>query len=125
MLPPLLPDPAAVLEDAEREVPLTEVVALEEMLLVVLVFESTVALVLALEDGDSAEVEATLEAADVVLTFAEANAEVDDAGDETPAVEDGVSSALPGDGVAPAPAPDDEPAVFDAIAEEELLVKED
>ncbi len=49
----------------------------------------------------------------IVLVLAEASAEVDDAADETPHVKDGVNSALPGEADAPAPAPEDEPAVFD------------
>ena len=74
---------------------------------------------------ESGDVELTLEAAVVVLTLADESADVDAAEEETPAVEDGVRSALPGDAVVPAPAPEDEPAVFDATAADELLVEED
>lgn len=124
--PPDEPEPddpcAEVLADAERVVPLEEVFALEEMLLEVLVLVSTVEFALAVEEGDSAEPEFTLDSADVVLLLAVASGEVDDALDETPATNDGVNSALPGEGVEPEPAPDEEPAVFDVgVVEEEPL----
>ena len=114
--------PVAVPDVVEREVPLRDVFALEEMLLEVLVLVNTLVLVVAVDDDDSAEVEATF-AADV-LVLPEASAEVDAADEETPAVEEAVKSALPGDAVTPAPAPEDEPAVFDAVAVDELLVEE-
>ena len=75
-------------------VPLVEVLALDEMLPVVLVLESTVALALAVEAGESAEPELTLDSADGVLVFAEDSAEVEDAGDARPPEVEGVSSAL-------------------------------
>jgi hypothetical protein len=92
------------------------------MLLEVLVLVNTLVLVVAVDDDDSAEVEATF-AADV-LVLPDDSAEVEEAGEETPVVEEAVKSALPGDAVAPAPAPEDEPAVFDAVAVDELLVEE-
>jgi hypothetical protein len=56
-VPLLLEDPsAAVLVDAAREVPLNEVVALEEMLLEVLVLDNTVAVDTALEAGVNGDV---------------------------------------------------------------------
>lgn len=109
----------------ERVVPPKDVVALEETLLEVLALDRTVALLAAVEDGERAEVEATLEAADVVLTLLDASAEVVEAGAETPAVEEGDKSALPGEAATPDPAPDDDPAVVDAVAADELLVEED
>jgi len=113
--------------DDVREVTLNDVVALEEMLVEVLVLDKTVAFVLAVEDGDSAEVEVTFDAAaDVVpVLLLEDRADVDDVADPTPVVEEAVNIALPVEGVAPEPAPDDEPAVFDAVASDVLLVEED
>jgi len=113
--------------DDVREVPLNDVVALEEMLVEVLVLDKTVAFVLAVEDGDSAEVEVTFDdAADVVpVLLLEDRADVDDVADPTPVVEEGASMALPVEGATPDPAPEDEPAVFDAVASEVLLVEDD
>jgi hypothetical protein len=94
-------------------VPPRDVVALEEMLVVVLVLDSTVALELAVDDGESAEVGLNIDA--VVLWFREASAEVAAAGDDTADdAADAVSSAFPPLADPPAPAPDDDPAVFDA-----------
>jgi hypothetical protein len=119
LLPP--PPPEAALEDAERVVPLAEVFALEEMLLEELVFVSTVEFARAVEAGESAEVELTLDRADVVLVLAGASGEVEYAEGETPVLNDGVNSALPGEAAAPEPAPDEEPAVFDVgVVEDEL-----
>jgi hypothetical protein len=118
--------PVAALDVAVREVPLTDVFALEEMLLEVLAFVNTLVLVVAVDGDDSAEGEFTFAADDVVvLVLPGASAEVEEAAEETPAVEEAVKSALPEDAVTPAPAPEDEPAVFDAVAEDELLVEED
>jgi hypothetical protein len=114
-----------MLDVAEREVPLTDVFALEEMLLDVLAVVNTLVLVVAVDDDDSAEVEFTLEAdAVVVLVLPGASAEVEEAAEETPVVAEAVKSALPGDAVTPVPAPEDEPAVFDTVAVDELLVEE-
>ncbi len=44
---------------------------------------------------------------------------------KTPVVAAGVNKALPADWVVPDPAPEDEPAVFDGVAEGVLLVWED
>jgi uroporphyrinogen-III decarboxylase len=108
-----------------RVVPAKDVVALEDMLLDALAFDSTVALAAALEAGDSAEVDAALDAADVVLVLPALSADVAEAEVETPAVEEGLKSALPGEATTPEPAPEDEPAVFDAGVEDTPLVKED
>jgi hypothetical protein len=114
-----------VLAVAGREVPLKDVVALEEMLVEVLAPDRTLVLALAVEDGERAEVEVTFETAVVVLTLLEDSADVDDTAEPTPAVEEAVNMALPADGATPDPAPDDEPAVFDAVALDVLLVEED
>jgi hypothetical protein len=126
LLPPPPPDEPCpeVLDDPEREVPPVDTVALEEMLLFVLVLESTVALEPVVEDGESAELELTLDVANEVFVFAETNADVEDAGVERPTVEDGESNPLLEDDDAEAPAPDDDPAVLDA-AVWGLLVEED
>jgi hypothetical protein len=126
--PPELEEPAlAELVDDVREVPLKDVVALEEMPVEVLVLDKTVAVVLDVEDGDSAEVEllALLETDEVKPMLFGDSADVEDAVDPTPTVEEAVSIALPLEAVTPAPAPDEEPAVLDAVALEVLLVEED
>jgi hypothetical protein len=109
----------------EREVPASDVVALEEMLLDVLALDRTVELLEAADDGESADVVLTLEVADVVGTLLEARADVEAAEVETPTVEDAAKSALPGDAVTPDPAPDEEPAVFDTGVEDELPDNDD
>jgi hypothetical protein len=131
LLPPLPPPPPPPEEPdvpVEREVPLKEVFALDEILLLVLALDSTVELALAVDDGDSAEFELTL-VTPSVLELAEASADVEDVAEDAPeeiAFVEGVSSALPGEGDAPAPAPDEEPAVFpppfEFEVEEELLL---
>jgi hypothetical protein len=124
----VLLDPPALeeLEVLLREVPLKDVFALEEMLVEVLALDKTVAFVAAVEDGDSAEVDVTLlDRAEVEPMLFGDSADEDDAEDPTPAVEEGVNMAFPVEGATPDPAPDDEPAVFDAVAFEVLLVEED
>ena len=95
--------------------PFSDVFALAETLDDAAVFVSTLAAELAVEDDDSAErAEAGVNAV-VALLLAEASvdtAEVEVLGSDEFAPVAGVSSALPGDGAAPAPAPDDDPAVF-------------
>ncbi len=56
LLCPLLPDPDALDVVEPREVPLTEVVALEETPVLPLVLERTVAFELVTDDGDSDDV---------------------------------------------------------------------
>jgi hypothetical protein len=68
--PPEDPTPELLVVEG-RVVPAKDVVALEDMLLDALALDNTVALVVEVEPWDSAEVEATLVAADVVLTFPE------------------------------------------------------
>ena len=121
MLLPLLPVEAV---PVEREVPLTEVFALDEMLLLVLMLDSTEELAPAVEVGDSAE-ELTLDRGDKIFVLAAASAEVDDAEDEMLPAEEGVNSEFPEEADAPAPAADDEPALFDVATEVELPVNED
>jgi hypothetical protein len=115
----------ALLVVEARVVPAKDVVALEEMLLDVLAFDKTVEFAVAVEVGDNADVEATLDAAVVVLTFPETSADVVEAGAETPAVEEAINRALPDDAATPDPAPDEEPAVFDTGADDTPLVRED
>lgn len=106
-------------------VPLKEVLVLEEIVLDVLVVDKTFALVVEVDAGASADVELMLDWPDTVLRLDETSGDVVEAAVETPTVEDGVSSALPGDGAFPEPAPEDDPAVFDVAADDEPLVNED
>ena len=118
MLPPP-PDGDCVLvpDDAAREVPLTEVVALEEIPVLVLVRT-----VFVVEDGDSAELELTLSAVDVALTPEDDSTDVEEAGLE---LEDVLRSAFPALAAAPDPAPDDEPALLEATAVGAVLMEVD
>jgi hypothetical protein len=106
-------------------VPAKEVVAVEEMFVDVLVLDKTLALVSALDEVESGDVELTLEAADVVLILLETSADVEEADEETPAVAEGLNSALPGEATTPDPAPEEEPAVFETGVEDTPLDKED
>ena len=69
----------------------------------------------AVEAVESAELEFTLEIAGVELVLPEDRAEVEAVAGETPFVVDGVSRELL-ERFEPAPAPDDEPPVLDAVA---------
>ena len=60
-----------------------------------------------------------------MLTLPEESAEVVEAEEESPGAEEAVSSALPGLGAFPDPAPDEEPAVLEVAVEDALLVSED
>ena len=111
--PPLVPSPVVVPEP-ERVVPPCEVVALDEILVEVLVLESTVEF--AVEPVDSADVEFTLEAPVVEPLLDELRAELEDTGADTPDVALGLSSEPPATAPALAPAPLDEPAVLEAVA---------
>lgn len=111
--PPLLEEP--LVDVLERDVPLSDVVALDDVPVLVLMLESVVGVVPAVEAVDSAEVEFALVVPGVELVLPEDSAEVVDAADETPLVVDAVSRELLAP-VAAAPAPDEEPAVFDAVA---------
>jgi hypothetical protein len=96
---------------AGRVVPLTDVVAFDDVPVEVLAFDNTFEL--ALDEDDSAEDVFTLP----VFTFDGVTADVEDPGEDAALlVEVGVSFAFPGDAAAPEPAPDDDPAVFDAMA---------
>ena len=114
-----------MLEVPGRVVPLSDVLALEDMPVLLPLAESTPVTVLDVEEAESAEVEFTVDAPRVLLRLPEASAEVEEAGEETPAVDEAVRSALPGDAVAPDPAPEEDPAVFDVVDADELLVNED
>ena len=111
--PPLLEEP--LLDEFERDVPLSDVVALDDVPVLVLVFESTVELVPDVEEVESAELAFTLDVAGAELVLPDDNAEVEGVVEETPLVADAVSSDL----LEPAelcPAPEEEPAVFDPPA---------
>jgi hypothetical protein len=107
-----------------RVVPANDVVALDDMLLDVPAVDNTV-VVAAVEDGESADVDATLDATVVLPTLLAISADVVEAGVETPAVEEALKSALPDEATTPEPAPDEEPAVFKTGVDETPLVKED
>ena len=111
--PPPVPSPAVVPEP-ERDVPLTAVFALEEVLVDVPVLESTVEF--AVDVVDKAEVEFTLEAPVVVVAALEVNAEVPDADAEMPDVAEAVNIEEAEGAPALAPAPLDEPAVAEGVA---------
>lgn len=116
--PPPPPEPVAA-PATERVVPFKEVFALEEMP----VMDAASGLVVAavLEGPESGELELTGVSALVMLLRVEESvdtAEVEVAGSDEFAPEEGVSSALPAEGAAPFPAPEEEPAVFDPPVEE-------
>jgi hypothetical protein len=113
--PPPPPPPDELPVDVDRVVPASDVVALDDVPVLVLVLESTVGLVPAVELVDNAELEFTLDVADVTPLFPADNAELDAVDDDTPLFsEDESSDVLPPP--PPAPAPDDDPAVLDAVA---------
>jgi hypothetical protein len=112
---PLLPlPPDELLDEVPRDVPLSDVVALEEVPVLVLVLESSVELVPEVEDEESAELEFTLEAADVIVVLPADKADVEAVVEETPLFSEADSKDVV-EAVVAAPAPDDEPAVFDAV----------
>jgi len=114
-LPELPLPPEELLDEVPRDVPLSDVVALDEVPVLVLVLESGVELVPDVDDVESAEVEFTLDAADVIVVLPADNADVEDDTEETPLFSDDDSNEVV-EAVDAAPAPDDEPAVFDAVA---------
>lgn len=116
LLDPDPDDPAAPGAPDGRDVPFTDVVALDETPVLVLVLDSTVAFDAEVDVDERAELGLTLTVDDVVFALAEDNADVEDAGVERLELVDTVSKAFPDEAPAPDPAPDDEPAVFDAIA---------
>jgi len=114
--PPPPPPPDELPVDVDLDVPLTEVVALDDVPVVVLVVDSTEEVVPVVDAVDSAELEFTGDAADVDVVFPDESADVEDDAEDTPAFDDdGVSN----DVLAPPPpdpAPEDDPAVLDAVA---------
>jgi hypothetical protein len=106
--------PEELFDEVPRDVPLSDVVALDEVPVLVLVLESSVELVPEVDDEESAELEFTLEAADVDVVLPADNADVEAVADETPLFSDADSKDAV-EAVVAAPAPDDEPAVFDAV----------
>lgn len=122
--PAVAPSAALDVVDA-RDVPARDVFALEEMLPDALLTDSTLPAAFAFADGSSAEVELTLEVSGVEPIPPATKADVEDGGTETPAVDAGANNAFPAEGVTPAPAPEDEPAVLEATAEDEVPASED
>jgi hypothetical protein len=114
---------AELVVEAGRDVPFNDVVALDEVPVPVLVFPSTVEFELAVAVGESAEVWVLFNA--VVLTLPPENADVDAAGCVLVVLVAAVKSAFPELAAAPDPAPDDEPAVLDAMAVGAVLIDED
>ena len=111
---PLLPLDE-LLDEVPRDVPLSDVVALDDVPVLVLVLESSVELVPDVEDEESAEVGFTLDAAEVVVVLPDDRADVDAVADETPLVSEVDRSDVVA-AVELAPAPDDDPWVLDGVA---------
>jgi hypothetical protein len=123
--PPPPPPEAAVPVAAGLDVPLSDVVALDPVLAAVLALERTDALEPAVDPLESAEVEPTPAVeADAVVLFV-LSADVDAPALETPEVADGVSMEFPELAAPPEPAPDDDPAVFEAVSPAVPLVVDD
>ena len=110
LLDPVLEEPVVL----ERLVPLCEVLALEDVLVVVLVLARTEDCAVELVDR-SADVDETLDVAVVVPELLDNSADVDAEAEETPLVTLGVNRPLVAV-LLPDPAPDDEPAVLEACA---------
>ena len=130
--PPPPPEPlfdapgAAVVPEPERVVPLVAVLALDEVLEAVLTLPRTEELVWLFEALDRLDDVLTEERAELAEPFVveeDERAELEAAEVPTPVVEDGVRRLLPEDAVDPAPAPEEEPAVFDATAATVPLVE--
>ena len=114
-LPPPPPPPEEpVPVDVERVVPLAEVVCPDDVPVLVLVFVNTVELVPAVESFESCELEFTVVVADALVVLPD-KAEVVELADETPLVGVDVNKDLL-DAADPEPAPEDEPAVLEAVA---------
>ena len=120
-MPPPEPDAVAALEAAGRDVPLTDVVALEDTPVFALALDITFELAFPFEAVESAEV---WPAFNETFGVPAESADVDDAG-EIALVELVLNSAFPELADAPDPAPDDDPAVFDAIAVGAVLIDDD
>jgi hypothetical protein len=115
-------DPVAVLDAAGRDVPLTDVVALEDTPVLVLALDITFELAFPFEAAESDEVWLTFNDTFVVP---EVNADVDDAADEIPPLDVALNRAFPELADAPDPAPADDPAVFEATAVGAVLTDDD
>lgn len=128
-VPPLDPveaEPvAAGVVEATRVVPLAEVFALDEMVLLLLAVDNAVAMEAVFDVAESAEVEVTALAPVVLLVLLELIADVEAAEAITPAVVVGVRRALPAVADDPEPAPEEEPAVLEALDAEDAEVAED
>lgn len=111
----LPPPEEPLLDELARDVPLSDVVALDDVPVLVLTLESTVELVPDVEEVESAELPFTLDVAGVELVLPDDNAEVEEVVEETPLVADAVSNDVV-EPVEPCPAPEEEPAVFDPPA---------
>jgi hypothetical protein len=111
--PPLPPELFPVLEELDRVVPLSEVFALEEMLPDELELDRTEACADA--EVFIAEVPFTLEFADLELLLADESAEVEADAEDTPLVALAVNRLLVVVAL-PAPAPDEDPPVFEVCA---------
>ena len=104
----------------ERDVPFRDVVALEEMPVEVLALDRTVEL--EVEDPERAELELTLRD---VFAFTGDSSEVVAAEVERLEPEDAFSSPFPELADEPAPAPEEEPALFDATVTGAVLTELD
>lgn len=113
-LPLLLPVELLPFELA-RVVPLADVVALDPVPVLELVFESSVWFVPEIDADDSAELAFTLAVADAELVFPEDSADVVEEAEFTPFVAEDVSSDRVV-AVDELPAPADDPCVFDPPA---------
>jgi hypothetical protein len=113
--PPPPPPPDVLPVVVDRDVPPTEVVALDEVAVLVLVAARTDDVVPVVDAFDSAALGLTVDAAEVVVVFPEASAEVAADADETPFGAELVSSEVLAP-PPPDPAPADDPCVFDAVA---------
>lgn len=118
------PGGAELDEDAGRDVPFNEVVALDDVPVLVLVLPRTVELELAVADGERADVWLLFREVELTLKLPAARGEVEDAGIALAEVVAAVSSAFPEFAVAPAPAPDDDPAVFDATVVGDVAIED-
>ena len=121
----------AVLEEVElaadpaREVPLRDVLALEEMELAALALVSTVVSGEAVEEGASAELVLTLPRLEPLEVPPLESAELEAVAADSRGLAVALSMALPELAATPEPAAEDEPAVFEAVPFEVLLVAED
>jgi hypothetical protein len=111
--------------DPAREVALSDVLALEEMELPALALVRTVVRGEASEEGASAELVLTLPRLEPLAALPLASAELEAVAPESTGLAEALSIALPELAATAEPAAEDEPAVFEAVPLEELLVAED